>query len=212
MRVLLVEGDESDALAIRRALGQRYDIRVVGTLAEALAVLAGRGWRPEVVIADMALPDSHGAATVEALQATARGAPVIVSSGAVTDTLRRQVDALGAVRVQDKPEGYVVLRALLQQQATFQHSLATGRAELLAEIDKVARRAAEIAVSQAMGRLLERLGFHDDEGVRMAVRLARGWDAAKSHFVGAMVTGVASAALVALAVGLAAMIKTGGAR
>ena len=212
MRVLLVEGDESDALAIRRALGQRYDIRVLGTLADALALLAGRGWRPEVVIADMALPDSHGAATVEALQATARGAPVIVSSGAVTDTLRRQVDALGAVRVQDKPEGYVVLRALLQQQATFQHSLATGRAELLAEIDKVARRAAEIAVSQAMGRLLERLGFHDDEGVRMAVRLARGWDAAKSHFVGAMVTGVASAALVALAVGLAAMIKTGGAR
>lgn len=212
MRVLLVEGDESDALAIRRALGQRYDIRVVGTLAEALAVLGGRGWRPEVVIADMALPDSHGAATVEALQATARGAPVIVSSGAVTDTLRRQVDALGAVRVQDKPEGYVVLRALLQQQATFQHSLATSRAELLAEIDKVARRAAEIAVSQAMGRLLERLGFHDDEGVRMAVRLARGWDAAKSHFLGAMVTGVASAALLALAVGLVAMIKSGWAR
>lgn len=212
MRVLLVEGDESDALAIRRALGQRYDIRVVGTLTEALAVLGGRGWRPEVVIADMSLPDSQGAATVEALQATARGAPVLVSSGAVTDTLRRQVDALGAVRVQDKPEGYVVLRALLQQQATFQHSLVTGRAELLAEIDKVARRAAEIAVNQAMGRLLERLGFHDDEGVRMAVRLARGWDAAKSHFMGALLTGVASAALVALAIGLAAMIKNGGPR
>lgn len=209
MRVLLVEGDESDAQAIRRALGERYEIRVVGTLAEALAVLAGRGWRPEVIIADMSLPDSRGASTVEALQATARGAPVIVSSGAITDTLRRQVDALGAVRVQDKAEGYVVLRALLQQQATFQHSLAAGRAEIMAEIDKVARRAAEIAVSQAMGRLLERLGLEDEEGVRMAVRLARGWDTAKSRFFGTLVTGVASAALLALGAGLAAMLKNG---
>ena len=212
MRVLLVEGDENDALAVRRALGERYDLRVGGSLAEALALLAGRGWRPDVIVADMSLPDSQGSATVEALQSTARGTPVIVSSGAMTDTLRRQVDALGVVRVQDKLEGYVVLRALLQQQATFQHSLTSGRAELMAEIDKVARRAAEIVVSQAMGKLLERLGMQDEEGVRMAVRLARGWDAAKSRFLGTLITGVASAALLALGAGLAAMIKNGGPR
>jgi DNA-binding NarL/FixJ family response regulator len=212
VRVLLIEDDQGDAQAIRRALGERYDIRVEATLAEALLLLRGRSWRPEVIIADISLPDSQGPATVEALQGVARGAPVIVSTGIVTETLRRQVDALGAVRVQDKHEGYVVLRALLQQQATFQHSLATSRAELLAEIDKVARRAAEIAVSQAMGRLLERLGLGDEEGVRMAVRLARGWDAAKSRFLGTLATGIASAVLLALAAGLIAMIRTGGAR
>ena len=76
----------------------------------------------------------------------------------------------------------------------------------------MARRAAEIAVSQAMRRLLERLGLEDEEGVRMAVRLARGWEAAKSRFLGTLVTGVASAALLALGAGLAAMIRTGAAR
>jgi DNA-binding NarL/FixJ family response regulator len=209
MRVLLIEADETDAQAIRRALGERYDIRVAGTLAEALRLLGGRGWRPEVIVADISLPDSQGAATVKALHETARGTPVIVSTGVVTETLRRQMDALGAVRVQDKYEGYVVLRALLQQQATFQHSLATSRAELLAEVDKVARRAAELAVSQVVSRLLERLGLQDEEGMRMAVRLARGWDAAKSRFLGTLVTGVASAALLALGAGLAAMVRTG---
>lgn len=211
MRVLLIEDDEVDVLAIRRALGDRHEIRTVATLMDAIRVMRGAGWRPEVVIADLNLPDSEGPATVEALQDAAGDTPVIVSTGVVSETLRRHVDALGAVRLHDKHDGYALLRAVVRQQEAMQRGVATARAELLAEIDKVARAAAEAAVTQAMPRLLERLGLEDGEGVRMAVRLARAWEGAKLRFLGALATGIASAILLALAAGIATIVGKGGA-
>jgi DNA-binding NarL/FixJ family response regulator len=209
VRVLLIEDDEVDALAIRRALGDRHEIRTAATLAAAVRLLRGPGWRPEVVIADLNLPDSEGPATIEALQDAAEATPVIVSTGLVTETLRRHVDALGAVRLHDKHDGYALLRAVVHQQETIQRSVAAARAELLAEIDKVARRAADAAVAQTMPRLLHRLGLEDEEGVRMAVRLARAWETAKVRFVGTIAAGIASAVLLALAAGIAALVKGG---
>ncbi|MFO1071370.1 MAG: hypothetical protein U1E17_01410 [Geminicoccaceae bacterium] len=34
-------------------------------------------------------------------------------------------------------------------------------------------------MSRAIDQLLDRLGLKDDDGLRMAIRLARGWEAAK---------------------------------
>ncbi|MFO1070492.1 MAG: response regulator [Geminicoccaceae bacterium] len=208
MRILLLEDDAAEAAAIRRALGDRHEVRTVATLAEALRLLGGQGWQPEVVIADLGLPDSEGPATIEALQLVAGSTPVIVSSGVLTETLRRQVDALGAIRIHDKHDGYAVLRAVVRQQELLRHQLVAGRADLLAEIDKVAQRAAEAAVAKGLAKLLERLGLHDDEGVRTAVRLARAWEAAKARFFGALAAGFASAVVLALAAGFAALLES----
>jgi DNA-binding NarL/FixJ family response regulator len=212
VRVLLIEDDEVDARAIRRALGERHEIRGTATLAEAIRLIRGKAFRPDVIIADLNLPDSEGPVTVEALQDAAIGTPVIVSTGVVTETLRRHVDALGAVRLHDKHDGYALLRAVVHQQEAIQRSVAASRSELLAEIDKAARQAAEAAATQTMARLLQRLGLEDEEGVRMAVRLARAWEAAKVRFLGTIATGIASAILLALAAGIAAIVKSGGTR
>ncbi len=68
-------------------------------------------------------------------------------------------------------------------------------------------QAAETVVSRAVDQLMARLGFDDTEGVRLAVRLARGWEAAKARFVSALATGIASALLVAIGAGIIAMLR-----
>lgn len=206
MRVLLIEDDAGETEAIRRALGERYDIRCAATLEGALRLLHGRLWQPDVIVAELNLPDSKGAATVEALQEASIGAPVIISTGVITDTLRRQIDALGAIRISEKGEGFAVLRAVMKHQHALLQAFASGRAELLGEIEKAARRAAETAVSEALSQLVERLGLPDEEGLRMAVRLARGWETAKGRFLATIATGIASAFLLALGAGIVAMI------
>ena len=60
LRVLVVEENTVEALAIQRELGGRFDLRVAATLAEALSVLTKSGWRPEVLLANPTLPDWKG--------------------------------------------------------------------------------------------------------------------------------------------------------
>ena len=68
MRVLLLEDNTIEALTLQRELGGRYDIRVVSTLAEAIGALTYAAWQPDVIVADLNVPDSEGAATLEAIQ------------------------------------------------------------------------------------------------------------------------------------------------
>ena len=86
------------------------------------------------------------------------------------------------------------------------------RIETIAEIDRVTREAADTAVSHAIDELLERLGLSDEEGLRMAIRLARGWEAAKARFVSTVTTGLASALLLALGAGIVAMMRHSGSK
>ena len=60
MRVLLVEDDPAEAMAMQRELAGRFEVRSVGTLAEALHVLGQGGWRPDVVLANASLPIRKG--------------------------------------------------------------------------------------------------------------------------------------------------------
>lgn len=228
MRVLLLEDGSIEALAMQRELAGRHDVRVAATLAEALAVLAGvagGGWRPDVVVADLSPADPDGLRVLEALQDAAGSVPVVVSTGGVTAALRRQVDALGAAAAPspapydhggEAAAGLGLLKAVLGHQhhqhpwphgalgPQHQHQL---RAEIMAEVDRAARLAADAAVARAVGQLTERLGLEDDEGLRTAIRLARGWEAAKGRFLSAVATGIGSAFLLALGAGLVALLR-----
>ena len=215
MRVLLLEDDTVEALTVQRELAGRYDLRVVPTLAEAQAVLAYPGWRPDVIVSDLGLPDADAPGAFESLQRAAAGTPIVVSTGGVTQALRRQLDALGAAKSHDKDPGGGVpdlLKAVLQQQQLFQHALGSQRREVMAELEKVARGVADAAAERAIDRLVDRLGLEDEEGLRMAIRLARGWEAAKLRFLSAVVTGVGSAFLLALGAGVVAMLRENAAK
>lgn len=208
MRVLILENNEIDLLAIQRALGGRYEIKSVDTLNDALDLISRPGWSPDVIVANLNVADSQGEATLEALQGASMGTPVIVSAGAVNDSLRQRMDALGA-DLHDRSHGYTLLRAVLQQHQIVHQTIAANKVEILTQIEQVSQRAAESAVARAIQHLMARLGLDDEEGVRMAVRLARGWETAKSRFFSTLATGVASAVLLAIGAGIIAMIRQG---
>ena len=211
LRVLVIEENTVEALAIQRELGGRFDLRVAATLAEALSVLTKSGWRPEVLLANPTLPDSEGLATLRALQDAAAGTPIVVTTGAVTEGVRRQLDALVGVAAGDRIGNALATRSGFLHHSNAQ-SLLAYRIETIAEIDRVTRQAADAAVSRAIDELLDRLGLGDEEGLRMAIRLARGWEAAKIRFVSAVTTGLASAFLLAIGAGIVAMVRHGGSK
>lgn len=210
MRVLLLKADTIEALALQRELAGRHDVRVAATLAEAVSALTYPAWRPDLVVTELNLPDSDGVGTLDSLRAAAGGIPVVVGGG-TTDALRRQVDGLGGATAphRDKDGGPLgLLQAVMQQQQhLFQHTVAAHRREVVAEIERAARQAADAAAARAIDQLVDRLGLEDEEGVRMAIRLARGWDAAKLRFFSAVATGIGSAFLLALGAGVVAMLR-----
>lgn len=208
MRVLLVDDDTIDAGAMQRELAGRMELRVAGSLGGAVTLLRQASWRPDVVLTDLVLPDAEGMAVLHGLQAAAPGMPVLVSTGSLTETLLRQLEALSLQSRDDRQPSFSTLRpALLQHSAI--PTLAAHRVEMSAEIERVTRHTADAAVTRAIDQLLDRLGVEDEEGLRMAIRLARGWEAAKSRFMSAMTTGIASALLLALGAGIVAMLRHG---
>jgi CheY-like chemotaxis protein len=211
LRVLVVEIDTVEALAIQRELGGRFELRLAGTLAEALGLLAKPGWRPDVILANPNLPDSEGLATLRAIQDTAAGTPIVVSTVGLTEGVRRQLDALGGMLLPERLGGPGAARAGMLHLSGAQ-SLMAYRIETIAEIDRVTRQAADAAVSRAIDELLDRLGLSDEEGLRMAIRLARGWEAAKMRFISTVTTGLASAFLLAIGAGIVAMVRHGGSK
>ncbi len=207
MRLLVCDVDAVKALALERALGSRFDLRVASTLADAERELERPEWRPDIIVASSELPDGGGA-TLLRLGSLAGPIPILVSTGTSVETLRKQVEAVGGGG-RSEPETLTVLRTVVQQQQLFHQTLAANRTQLLAELERIATNAAEAAVSRAVERLMSRLGLDDTEGVRLAVRLARAWEAAKGKFVSALATGIASAFLLALGAGFVALLKGG---
>ena len=105
MRVLLVEDDTMAALAIQRELGGRFDLRLAVNLAEALGVL-GQGCLAPRRGAGQSQPARFARCRHPACVAgAALGTPVVVSTGAVSDALRRQLEALSAAALQDRMAG-----------------------------------------------------------------------------------------------------------
>jgi chemotaxis response regulator CheB len=205
MRVLLVEDKAVEALALQRELAGRCELRIVGRLGDALTTLSQASWKPDVILTGLDLPDSQGVATLQTLQEAAPGLPVLIGTGLAAENLRQQLDALGTV-----PRHAGGCASLVHAPAHHPApSLVAYRIEMVAEIDRASRRAADNAVTQAIEQLLDRLGLEDEEGLRMAIRLARGWEAAKLRFVAAVTTGLATAFLLAIGAGIMAMLKSG---
>lgn len=208
MRVLVIEHNTVDALAVQRELGGRFELRVAATLAEAMGVLTRGGWRPDVLLANPTLPDSEGLPTLRALQEAAGGKPIVVSTGTISESVRLQLETLSGYGGHDRFGSQLVVRDGILAHGGAQ-SLLAHRIETIAEVDRVTRQAADAAVSRAIEELLDRLGLGDEEGLRMAIRLARGWEAAKIRFVAALTTGLASAFLLAVGAGIVAMMRHG---
>jgi DNA-binding NarL/FixJ family response regulator len=209
LRLLLCEVDTVKARGLERALGSRFDLRVVATLADAERELEGTDWRPELIVTTAELPDGRGAVTLERLSLLAGTTPILLSSGVAHDILRRQIESIARAGSRERQDSLTVLRTVIQQQQLVHQSIATSRAQILAELERMADGAAEVAVSRAVEKLMARLGLDDAEGVRLAVRLARAWEAAKAKFVSALATGIASAFLLALGAGFVALLKGG---
>jgi len=97
VRILLIEDDPLFAglveAQLRRMPGVESRLEVVGGLADALARLAGGNF--DLIVTDLSLPDSQGAATVEALT-RAGDQPIIVLTGDATPALRAGVIEAGA--------------------------------------------------------------------------------------------------------------------
>ena len=191
VRVLILEQIPRIAAGLLRELGPRLEIRGAASLAEAMLLQERPGWQPEAILSELSLPDGEGHEIVDTLDRAFAGTPLLFIVGDCGQ-LRRQLDALQA---QPTPFG--------------QRHLADERREILGEIDVVARRAAEQAVSQAIERLMARLGLDDEDGVKTAIRLARAYETARSRFWSAVTSGIASAFLIALGVGLIALVKGG---
>jgi two-component system cell cycle response regulator len=81
--VLLVEDSRTDAELVESMLGRsaaaRFDVTVVGTLADGLAFLARRA--PDVILLDLTLPDSQGLDTYQAVRNRGPDVPVVVVTG-----------------------------------------------------------------------------------------------------------------------------------
>lgn len=192
MRVLILEPASRLAPALLREPGECLDLRSMASLAEAMLLRERPGWQPEAILSELTLPDGEGTEIVDALQRAFPGTPLLFSTGNSAQ-MRRQIDVLGVAPTRATPRRH----------------LADERRELLGEIEIVARRAAEQAVSQAVDRLMARLGLDDEDGVKTAIRLARAYETARSRFWAAVTSGLASGFLIALGIGLIALVKGG---
>ena len=191
MRVLILEQTPRMATGLLREQGTRLDTRGASSLAEAMLLQERPGWQPNAILSDLALPDGEGHEIVAALDQAFPTIPLLFILGDCAQ-MRRQLDALFSRPVRAS-----------------QRQLADERREILGEIDVVARRAAEQAVSQAVDRLMARLGLDDEDGVKTAIRLARAYENARSHFWSTVTSGLASGFLIALGIGLIALAKGG---
>lgn len=98
IRVLLVEDNAADARLAYEMLKEgdpwRYHITRVACLAEALHRLEGEKF--DVVLLDLALPDSYGSTALDALLAAAPVVPVVVLTGLQDESFALQTVQRGA--------------------------------------------------------------------------------------------------------------------
>ncbi|MBU6401624.1 MAG: GAF domain-containing protein, partial [Verrucomicrobia bacterium] len=99
MRILLVEDNPGDARLVQEMLAESAgtapnDLRRVESLKPALRALQQE--RFDLVLLDLALPDSEGLATLRQVLASARGVPIVVLSGLGDGALASQAVHAGA--------------------------------------------------------------------------------------------------------------------
>jgi two-component system KDP operon response regulator KdpE len=92
-RVLVVDDDPAILKAVKRGLeGAGFEVEGLGDAREVPARMAG--WRPDVLLLDLVLPDGDGAEVCRDIRAGGSLTPIIVLSAVGDDA--RKVDALNA--------------------------------------------------------------------------------------------------------------------
>jgi PAS domain S-box-containing protein len=174
-QVLLVEDNPGDADLTSWRLSQAptmVEVHQVATLTHAMGAL--RQGPFDAIILDLNLPDSQGLDTLQRIVPGSRGAPVIVVSGSVDESLRERALGLGAEDVFSKEQaaGYLFSRAVLyviqRNRARAQHlrleQLIDAAAEAVLIVD---REGVVLYVSKAALVMLNR-SAEDFVGERLA--------------------------------------------
>ncbi|MCA9657414.1 MAG: protein kinase, partial [Myxococcales bacterium] len=113
-RVLLVEDDSSARLALEALLADEgYEVRSAGD-GEA-ALLALRGWTPDVVVTDLKLPKVDGVELMATLRQRLPGVPVIIMTGFGSIEHAVETMHLGAADYLPKPLALDRLLAALER-------------------------------------------------------------------------------------------------
>ena len=99
MRVLVID-DEASARTIltTNLVAKGFDVRSVSSASDAIGVLAGKTWKPDLLLLDYMMPRMTGDDVVDAMKVL-RGlhqAPVIIvsASGEIPERLRQQTLAV----------------------------------------------------------------------------------------------------------------------
>jgi len=129
--VLLVEDNPDDATLLAMHLsnevdGGRFEVKHVQTVDAALALLWST--RIDIVLLDLALPDSFGMGTLEMIVGAAPTTPVVVLTGLADDEAAVQACALGAQDYIVKGAATADMTRALRQ-ALARHHLERGDAE-----------------------------------------------------------------------------------
>lgn len=182
-RILLVENDPAAGQAIRQTLDSLgYPLAAVRSAAEAIQESAQAP--PDVILADLALPDLSGKDLLVALLSQGIEAPVIVIAERGMDSDVIQAFRLGAVDFLCRPIREAELLTVVER--TVRRLRAQREREQLADQLKRAnrelqRRVRELAALLSFGRSLCRLGGRSAlwerlvEGAVYLTRADRGW-------------------------------------
>jgi two-component system, OmpR family, KDP operon response regulator KdpE len=186
-RVLVVDDEPEIRRALRTGLGYHdFDVRAVASGEEALETAAG--WRPDVVLLDLGLPEMDGFAVLDRLRGRGSRATVIVVSVMPNEKDKVRALDLGADDYVVKPFGMAELtariRAVLRRQAAVTSGEPVVRAGDL-ELD-LARRHTTVAGRQVHltpteYELLRCLALHAGRPVTHRMLLRQVWG---EHAVG----------------------------
>jgi putative two-component system response regulator len=157
-RALLVEDNPGDARLIVEMLAEvdsDIELEQCGTLSSAIERLAGNSI--EVVVLDLALPDSQGIATFSRLQEAAPHVAVIVLTGNsdMREALRTVEEGAQDFLVKGRVDGEILTRSIdyARSRKESERQLRASRAELRESNEQLREMVYEVA--EAMGRVVE---------------------------------------------------------
>ncbi len=159
IKILSVEDDDDDADLLAFALEQTpdraYELRRARSLAQMHAILSG--FRPDIVLLDLNLPDSRGLDTVRSAVLASHDAPILVLTGSMDDETGTGAVEAGAQDFLPKPE---MMTPILKRSIDFaiQRKAIIRAAELRAATDALTG----LSNRAAFSRTLDQATAHAD--------------------------------------------------
>lgn len=122
LAVLYVDDDKDirRIVGLAMSLDRRIDLRMAESGAEALALLAGGAWRPDVVLLDVMMPGMNGPAVMQAMRQEhgMDGTPFIFITAMGRESQVQSYRDLGAAGIILKPFDPITLAARVRALVT----------------------------------------------------------------------------------------------